>query len=80
MRSLTINLYGDELSLLGDNYLDAYTGLKYLVHRNIRDILKSKKSSWIDNIESKMKIEIKIQIIFKRYNFQLLTYLFFSFF
>ena len=64
MRNLTINLYGDELSLLGENYLDAYTGLKYLVHRNIREILKTRKSSWIDNIESKMKIETLDEILY----------------
>ena len=64
MRSLTINLYGDELSLLGKNYLDAYTGLNYLVNRNIREVLKNKNSSWIDNIETKLKIESLDEIIY----------------
>ena len=64
MRSLTINLYGDELSLLGKNYLDAYTGLNYLVNRNIREVLKNKNSSWIDNIETKLRIEFLDEIIY----------------
>ena len=64
MRSLTINLHGDELSLLGKNYLDAYTGMNYLVNRNIREVLKNKNSSWIDNIETKMRIESLDEIIY----------------
>tara|TARA_Y100000814_G_scaffold293430_1_gene274960 strand:+ start:3707 stop:6112 length:2406 start_codon:yes stop_codon:yes gene_type:complete len=64
MRCLTKNIYGDELELLGEDYLIAYSGLKYLVHRNIREILNGKKSSWVDNIQTKNKIESIREIIY----------------
>jgi len=64
MRTFATNLYGDEIILLGQNYFDAYMGLSSLVHRNIREILKYRKSSWIDNIETKMKIESLDDIIY----------------
>ena len=67
MRSFTINIYGDELNLLGEKYLNEFLGLKYLVHRNIRDILNNKKSSWIDNIETRMKIESLDEIIYSSF-------------
>jgi penicillin amidase len=65
MRNLVLNLYGDELALLGQNYLEAYTGLKYLVHRKIREIFKTGKSSWIDNITTPNHVETLNEIIAK---------------
>ncbi len=57
IRNLVIGIYGDELSLLGQNYIDSFMGLKYLHSRNIREILKTRTSSWIDNIYTKEKYE-----------------------
>ena len=52
LRNLILNIYGDEFALLGNNYLEAYTGLKYLTHRKLREILSGDKSSWVDNINT----------------------------
>jgi len=65
MRNLVLNIYGDELALLGDNYLEAYTGLKYLVHRKIREVLKTGESSWIDNITTPNHVETLNEIVTK---------------
>ena len=65
MRNLVLNIYEDELSLLGDKYMEAYTGLKYLVHRKLREILKTGESSWIDDINTKGKIESIEEIIYQ---------------
>ena len=65
MRNLVLNIYEDELSLLGKNYMEAYTGLKYLVHRKLREILISGESSWIDNINTKEKIESIEELLYK---------------
>ena len=65
MRNLVLNLYGDELALLGQNYLEAYTGLKYLVHRKIREIFKTGESSWIDDITTPNHVETLNEIISK---------------
>ena len=65
LRSLIINIYGDELSALGDNYLEAFLGLKYLYTRNLRQILKDGTSSWFDNIKTKDYIETDKDIIKK---------------
>lgn len=65
LRNLTLNIYSDELSLLGDNYLEAYTGLKYLVHRKLREVLATEESSWIDNIKTKNHKETLQEIIRK---------------
>ena len=65
MRNLVLNLYGDELALLGKNYLEAYTGLKYLVHRRIREIFKTGESSWIDDITTPNHVETLNEIISK---------------
>ena len=63
MRNFVLNLYSDELDLLGEKYLEAYTGLKYLVHRKIREVLKTGKSSWIDNITTPNHVETLNEII-----------------
>ena len=65
MRNLVLNLYGDEFALLGQNYLEAYTGLKYLVHRKIREIFKTGESSWIDDITTPNHVETLNEIISK---------------
>mgnify|MGYP003387371028 FL=1 len=65
MRNLVLNLYGDEMALLGKNYLEAYTGLKYLVHRKLREVLATGQSSWIDNITTPNHIETLNEIIAK---------------
>ena len=57
------NVYGDELSLLGDSYLEAYTSLKYLTHRKLRELFLNKDSSWLDNINTKDKVEKIDEII-----------------
>ena len=57
LRRLVIEVFGDELNLLGDKYLDAFTSMKYLHNRSLRKILAEKKSSWIDDIRTKNKIE-----------------------
>ena len=56
LRRLVIEVFGDELNLLGDKYLDAFTSMKYLHNRSLRKILAEKKSSWIDDIRTKNKI------------------------
>ena len=65
MRNLVLNLYGDELALLGEKYLEAYTGLKYLVHRKIREVLKTGESSWVDNITTPTHVETLNEIMVK---------------
>ena len=57
IRNFVLGIYGDELGLLGKNYIDSFMSLKYLHSRNIREILK-KSSSWVDNIYTKKKYEI----------------------
>ena len=59
------NIYGDELSLLGPKYLEAYLGLKYLTKRNLRWVLNNGRSSWIDDINTKDTVE-NINDIIKR--------------
>ena len=63
LRHLVLNMYGDELALLGENYLEAYTGLKYLVHRKIREVFKTGESSWIDNITTPDHVETLTELI-----------------
>ena len=57
LRQVVISLFADELELLGDNYLDAFTSMKYLHNRSLRKILSNGNSSWIDDIRTKNKIE-----------------------
>ena len=61
------NLYKDELSLLGDGYFEAYMSLKYLTHRNLREILSGRQSSWLDDIKTTNKYESLEDIIIKSY-------------
>jgi len=65
MRHLTISLFADELQLIGDNYLKAFTSIKYLHSRNLRKILFEGNSSWIDDITTRDKIETLHDIIKK---------------
>ena len=65
MRQLTISLFADELQLIGDNYLKAFTSIKYLHSRNLRKILFDGNSSWIDDITTRDKIETLHDIIKK---------------
>lgn len=57
LRKMLIKIYGDEMSLLGENYLNAFTEMKYLCYRNLRDLLKYNSSSWIDDITTINKVE-----------------------
>ncbi len=57
IKNFVLGIYGDELGLLGKNYIDSFMSLKYLHSRNIREVLK-KSSSWVDNIYTKKKYEI----------------------
>ena len=65
IKALVKNIYYDELTLLGDNYYDGFAELKYFVHRKLRELIVHKKSSWIDNIETKNKIETLDEILTK---------------
>ena len=64
---LVRNIYGDELSVLGPNYLEAFTGLKYLHSRNLRNILKNGESSWFDNIKTPDIVESTNMILRKSF-------------
>ena len=57
------NIYYDELSLLGENYFQAFIGLKYITKRSLRSILKGNVSSWVDDINTRNKIESLGEII-----------------
>ena len=63
LRQLVISIFSDELELLGDNYLDAFTSMKYLHNRSLRKILVEGTSSWIDDIRTKNKIESLDEIL-----------------
>lgn len=65
LRHLVLNVYGDEMVLLGDHYLEAFTEMKYLHNRNLRELLANGTSSWIDDIRTKDKME-KIEEILRR--------------
>ena len=60
---LVKNVYGDELDLLGEGYLESFIGLKYIHSRNLRDMLANGTSSWFDNINTKEYIETKDDIL-----------------
>ena len=57
------NIYYDELSLLGENYFQTFVGLKYITKRSLRSILKGNVSSWVDDINTRNKIESLDEII-----------------
>ena len=57
LRQVVISIFADELKLLGDKYLDAFTSMKYLHNRSLRKILASGNSSWIDDVTTRNKIE-----------------------
>ena len=63
LRQVVISIFGDELELLGDKYLDAFTSMKYLHNRSLRKILADGNSSWIDNIRTREKIETIEEIL-----------------
>ena len=63
LRQLVISIFSDELELLGDNYLDAFTSMKYLHNRSLRKILVEGTSSWIDDVRTKNKIESLDEIL-----------------
>ena len=63
INKLIRNIYGDEMALLGNHYLEAFIGLKYLHSRNLRDILKKDKSSWFDDIRTAKHVESRDEIL-----------------
>lgn len=63
LRQVVISIFADELELLGDKYLDAFTSMKYLHSRSLRKILSEGNSSWIDDIKTRDKIETLEQIL-----------------
>ena len=65
IKNLIINLYGDEISLLGEEYLEAFLGTKYLITRKLREDIQNGKSTWIDDINTLNKIEKIEEIIYK---------------
>ncbi len=67
LRQLVISVFSDELELLGDKYLDAFTSMKYLHSRSLRKILVEGTSSWIDDVRTKNKIESLDEILEKAF-------------
>ena len=65
IKSFITNVYQDELSLLGDGYLEAYASLKYLTNRKIREIMETGQSSWLDDIKTKDKREGLNEIVLR---------------
>ena len=64
---LTENIFGDELNLIGPDYLLAYKNLKYLSNRKLRSILDGQYCSWVDNINTKGKVETIEEIVLKSF-------------
>lgn len=62
---LVKNVYGDELDLLGDGYLESFIGLKYIHSRNLRDLLSEGTSTWFDDINTTDYIETRDDILRK---------------
>ncbi|MBL7014337.1 MAG: penicillin acylase family protein [Candidatus Marinimicrobia bacterium] len=60
---LVKNVYGDELDLLGEGYLESFIGLKYIHSRNLRDLLSKGTSSWFDDVRTQDYIETKDDIL-----------------
>ena len=67
LRQLVISIFSDELELLGDKYLNAFTSMKYLHNRSLRKILVKGTSSWIDDVRTKNKIESLDEILEKAF-------------
>jgi penicillin amidase len=65
IKELVKNIYYDELTLLGDDYYESFAELKYFVHRKLRELVVHKNSSWVDNIETKNKIETLDEVLTK---------------
>ena len=65
IKNLVFNLYGDEISLLGENYFEAFSGINYLITRKLREDVQNGKSTWIDDINTFNKIEKIDEIIHK---------------
>ena len=65
LKSFITNVYQDELSLLGDGYLEAYASLKYLTNRKIREIMQKGTSSWLDDINTKEKRETLVDMVLR---------------
>ena len=63
LRQVVISIFADELDLLGDKYLDAFTSMKYLHNRSLRKILVDGNSSWVDDITTRDKIETLDEIL-----------------
>ena len=67
LRQVVISIFGDELELLGDKYLDAFTSMKYLHSRSLRKILLKGSSTWIDDIRTRDKVETLDEILKKSF-------------
>ena len=67
IRNLTINIYGDEFELLGKEFLDTYMSLKYIKDRKLREVFETKKSTWVDNVNTPGIKETLEDIIYKSY-------------
>ena len=63
LRQVVISIFGDELDLLGDKYLDAFTSMKYLHNRSLRKILAQGNSSWVDDVTTRNKIETLDEVL-----------------
>lgn len=64
VKNILFNLYGDEISLLGENYVDAFSGINYLIYRKLREDIKDGKSTWVDDVKTPNKIEEIEEIIY----------------
>ncbi len=62
------NIFEDELSLLGDSFLDAFIGVRYLNMRSLRKMLVENTSTWFDDISTKEIIETRDEIILRALN------------
>ncbi len=67
LMKLTENIFGDELNLIGPDYMLAYKNLKYLSNRKLRSILNGEYCSWVDNINTKVKKETIEEIVLKSF-------------
>ena len=64
IKNLVFNLYGDEIALLGESYLQAFSGINYLITRRLREDLEDGRSTWIDDIKTNNKIEKINEIVY----------------
>ena len=50
--------------MLGESYLQAFSGINYLITRRLREDLEDGRSTWIDDIKTNNKIEKINEIVY----------------